>query len=62
MPVGHEPLLDARPVSQCWEPVMPVRNIHWTMEHGLQVLNRLDLNMAVEQCWTCRHVFDGYLN
>ena len=35
--------------------------IHWILEHGLQVLNRLDSTMTIEECWTCRRAMDGAL-
>ena len=37
------------------------RMIHWILEHGLQVLNRLDSTMTIEECWTCRRAMDGAL-
>ena len=37
------------------------RMIHWILEHGLQVLNRLDATMTIEKCWTCRRAMDGAL-
>ena len=37
------------------------RMIHWIFEHGLQVLNRLDSTMTIEECWTCRRAMDGGL-
>ena len=37
------------------------RMIHWILEHGLQVLNRLDSTMTIEKCWTCRRAMDGVL-
>ena len=35
--------------------------IHWISERGLQILNRLDSTMAIEECWTCKRALDGAL-
>ena len=37
------------------------RMIHWISERGLQILNRLDSTMAIEECWTCTRALDGAL-
>ena len=37
------------------------RIIHWILEHGSQVFNRLDSTMTIEECWTCRRAMDRAL-
>ena len=38
------------------------RMIQWILERGLQVLNRLDSTMAIQESWTCKRAVDGALN
>ena len=35
--------------------------IPWILERGLQVLNRLDSTMAIEESWTCKRAVGGAL-
>ena len=37
------------------------RMIQWILKHGLQVLNRLDSTMTIQECWTCSRAMDGAL-
>ena len=37
------------------------RMIQWILERGLQVLNRLDSTMAIQESWTCKRAVDGAL-
>ena len=37
------------------------RMFHWISERGLQILNRLESTMAIEQYWTCESALDGAL-
>ena len=37
------------------------RMIHWILEHGLQLLNKLDSAITIEECWTCTRAMDGAL-